>query len=94
MKNVTSAGRGGMYRVPLDNPPPLRGWAIRYVSGMEGEEEVEPGFYLAWWHPDGQFANFALEPDLHTVWRDEAEAEFIREQLKLSDIVTEIARIN
>jgi hypothetical protein len=45
MKNVTRAGRDGMYRVSLLNAPPLRGWAISYVSGMEGEAEVEPGFY-------------------------------------------------
>ena len=94
MKNVTKAGRGGMYRVSLDNAPPLRGWAIRYVSGMEGESEVEPGFYLAYWLPDGKYATFAFEPDLHTVWKDEAETEFIREQLRFSDIITEIERMN
>ena len=53
MKNVVK-GKGliGAYRIPLDNVPPLRGWAIRYISGMEGEEEVEPGFYMAYWYPD------------------------------------------
>lgn len=68
-----------MYRVFLDNAPPLRGWAISYISGMEGEEEVKPGFYLAYWYPDGTHATFAFEPDLHAVWKDEAEATFIRD---------------
>lgn len=94
MKNVVKAGRGGMYRVSLLNAPPLRGWAIRYVSGMEGEEEVKPGSYLAYWHPDGTYATFAFQPDLHGVWKEEMEAKFIQEQLRLSEIVTEIDRIN
>jgi hypothetical protein len=94
MKNVVKAGRGGMYRVSLLNAPPLRGWAIKYVSGMEDEDEVKPGFYLAYWYPDRTHADFAFEPDLHAVWKDEAEAIFIRGQLKFSDIVTELERIN
>jgi hypothetical protein len=94
MKNVEKVGRGGMYRVPLENAPPLRGWAIRYVSGMEGEEEVEPGFYLAYWYPDGKYANFAFEPNLHGVFKDENEAMFVAEQLRLSEIITEVERIN
>ena len=94
MKNVSKAGRAGAYRIPLDNAPPLRDWATRYISGMEGEEEVEPGFYLAYWYPDGKYANFAFERDLHGVFKLEAEAVFVCDQLKLSEIITEIERTN
>ena len=61
---------------------------------MEGEEEVEPGFYMAYWYPDAQGATFAFEQDLHGVFKDEAEALYVHDQLKLSDIVTEVERIN
>ena len=94
MKNIVKAGRGGAYRIPLDNAPPLRGWAIRYISGMEGEEEVEAGFYMAYWYPDSQGAVFAFERDLHSVFGDEAEAIHVRDSLKLSEIETEVERIN
>jgi hypothetical protein len=72
----------------------MRGWALRYVSGMEGEEEVQPGFYMEYWYPDAHGATFAFGRDLHGVFKDEAEAIYVRDQLKLSDIDTEVEKIN
>ena len=44
---------------------------------------MEPGFYMAYWYPDAKGATFAFERDLHGVFKDEAEALYVHDQLKL-----------
>jgi len=44
MKNVEIFNRKmPVFRVPIQGMPPLSGWAVRYISGMEGTPDIEPG---------------------------------------------------
>jgi len=95
MKDVVKAGRTGAFRIRLENAPPLHGWAVQYVSGMEGEEEIEPGYYLANWQPEPQRGSvvFAFEAELNMVFHDEAYANHVRDSLKKSEIEAEVVWI-
>lgn len=69
MKDVVRSVRTAAFRIRLENAPPLRGWAIRYVSGMEDDEEIRPGFYLSKWYlePERGSVIFAFEDELNMV---------------------------
>ena len=55
------------FRVPIHGLPPLSGWAVRYVSGMEGTPDIEPGDWLSQWHVGADDVAFYFEHGLRHV---------------------------
>ena len=95
MKNVEVIDSGRVaFRVRPENAPPIKGWAVRYLSGMEEASDVKPGYWLSRWQiSDGYFTfNFERELDLH--FGPEAEATRVSKTLRESaEIETEVVRL-
>jgi hypothetical protein len=51
--------------------PPLDGWTVQYVSGMEETSLIEPGQFLTKWQPDG--IEFGSQPLLCIQHEDDAK---------------------
>lgn len=95
VKNVEILERKGppSFRVPVQGLV-LRGWAIKYVSGMEEMPEVRPGFWMSQWRIDREAANFNFDSELHMAFGDEAEANEITRFLReIAGIETEVVKI-
>jgi hypothetical protein len=96
MKNVEivhSTGLGA-WRVPIHGLPPLSGWAVQYISGMDSE--IETGSWMSFWrlNPDRTEATFNFEPGLHMCYNDEATALAISKALQeVAEIETRVVKI-
>jgi hypothetical protein len=95
MKNVEIFNRKiPVFRVPIQGMPPLRGWAVRYISGMEGTSDIEPGDWLSEWHIGAEDVVFNFEHGLHMCFNAEADATRATEYLfKAAEIKTEVVKV-
>lgn len=94
MNNVERVSGKPMWRVPVPELRPT-GWAVQYVSGMEGEN-VKSGYWLSGWRfsPSSQIVNFNFEPVLVSCFDTEIEANQVSYALREScEIETKILRI-
>jgi hypothetical protein len=95
MKNVERVANAPAFRVPLYGAPPLKGWAVRYVSGIN-DSEIKPGFWLSQWHVDADrtSARFNFESELFMCYNDELSATKISDALrKHCEIETEVVNL-
>jgi hypothetical protein len=57
--------------------PPLNGWTVQYVSGIEGATQTEPGHFLSKWQPNGDVIDFAFSPQPLLCYTDEDAAKSV-----------------
>lgn len=94
MKNVEILPPKSIFRVPIHGHPPLRGWALKYLSGIEEVADVKPGYWMTQWYFAGGSATFAFEAGVTMCFTDETEANRISESLRNeADIETEVVKI-
>jgi hypothetical protein len=79
--------------VPILNAPPLHGWGIRLLSGLE-KAGWKKGFWLSKWTiaKDEMNAVFS-EGDTSLVFNQQADAEGAAALLKRQDVETEVVKI-
>jgi len=73
--------------------PPLSGWAVKYVSGMEGMPDIESGDFLSQWHVGANDVVFNFEHGLHMCFNTEADAVQAADFLKGAEIMTSIVKV-
>jgi hypothetical protein len=82
------------FRIPMEGLPPLSGWAIRYVGGMEENSNVKSGDWLSQWHVGPEDVVFAFEHGLHMCFNQEADAvRAVDYLLKMAEIRTKVVKI-
>ena len=89
MKNVERlTNTSPAFRVKLHGAPPLRGWAIQYVSGIS-DPEIKTGFWLSQWYPEhgGTSVRFNFESELVMCFNEEPPA------MKVSDVLRQYCEI-
>ena len=95
MKNVTKLThtRPG-FRIPVPGLI-LRGWAVRYVSGVDDPEMAKKGDWLSEWWVLNEKIQFAFEGGQpHMAWPDENEAKKVRDFLRENaEIETELVKV-
>jgi len=96
MKNVeTGQLRGVFFRVPVKGAPPLGGWAVRYLSGMEEVGDVKPGYWLSLWHVGAEYLDFRFEPEAHMSFQEEEQARKASRLLReVTEIQTEVLKLD
>jgi hypothetical protein len=77
-----------VFRVPMKGAPRPQGFAVRYVSGMEGTNDLEPGYWLSQFFVDRAGGiNFNFDRELFFGFDLEADAK------KASDVLRENADV-
>ena len=97
MSNVQKVSGAGYFRVPMHGAPPLRGWNLQYVSGLD-DPDVKPGYWLSQWNVSpisDTTANlkFCFEPELIMCFDTEAEAMANSDTLRKEKIETEVVKV-
>ncbi|SRR5260370_11672090 len=59
--------------------PPLNGWTVQYISGIEGASLTEPGHFLSSWQPDKSY--FAFSPQPFLCFTEEESAKLVCDTL-------------
>ncbi len=87
--------RPPVFRVPMQGAPPPRGFAIRYVSGMEETPDLKQGYWLSNYFVDREgYLNFHFAPELFFGFDVEDDAKAASQALKNNaDIETVIVKI-
>ncbi len=94
MKNVKVLQSRPIFRVLMEGLPPLSGWQVRYVSGIDPKENIKPGFWMSQWNATGGTVTFVFEPELVMCFTDETETRKISDFLqKEAEIETEVVKI-
>jgi hypothetical protein len=95
MKNVEVIhSERGAWRVPIHGMPPLSGWAVQHVSGME--PEIKEGYWLSQWQTNSarDTATFNFEPGLHMCFNEEKDAIAVSNALRENaEIETRVVKI-
>jgi hypothetical protein len=82
------------FRVSIHGMPPLNGWAVQYVSGMEAVSDIKPNYWLSEWHLSTRDVTFNFESTLHMCFRTEEDANRASEVLlELAEIATKVVRV-
>ena len=95
-KNIERVPRPPVMRIPVEGAPRLRGWAVRYISGLE-DPAIKPGFWLSHWQasPTKPTATFNFEYELVMCFGDEAEAKAVSDALRVNgEVETEVVRVD
>ncbi len=93
VKNCIIVPTKPAFCIRLAGAPPLSGWAIRLIAGID-DEEIRPGFWMSRWYSDQEVVEFAFERELHMVFNSEADARKVRKFLvENADISTEVVQI-
>jgi len=98
MKDVQFVPRGlPVYRIPVRGLPPLSGWAVKYVSGID-DGKVAPGNWLDSWSvspvsTEKQNITFDFGPDLLFCFNHEADAKDAVSRLRRHEIETEVVKV-
>ncbi len=93
MKNVVKLPPRHIMRVPIPGAPPLKGWTLKYVSGLE-QAHAKPGDLLSMWQYEGEKLTFAFEPQLNMVFSDETGAKSASDLLRDGmEIKTEVIKV-
>jgi hypothetical protein len=95
MKNVEILQRSiPSFRVPIHGMPPLNGWGVQYVSGMEAVSDIKPNYWLSEWHLSAQHVTFNFESALHMCFKTEEDANRASQVLlDLAEITTKVVRV-
>lgn len=96
MKNVERLASHPFFRAPLYGAPPLKGWALQYVSGIDDDLEIKPGYWLTQWNPtpDRTSATFNFENELVMCFNEEAAAAAISKALRdTTEIETKVVKV-
>jgi len=95
MKNVEVFHRKiPVFRVPVQGLPPLQGWALRYVSGIEGVSDIATGDWLSEWYIGADAVTFNFEHGLHMCFNEEAEAKRAADYLlNTAEIKTTVVKV-
>jgi hypothetical protein len=75
--------------------PPLSGWAVQYVSGME-QPDIKGGFWLSHWRVDStqNSATFNFEPGLRMCYNEEKDAIAVSNALRENaEIETRVVKV-
>jgi hypothetical protein len=95
MKNVEVIhSTASAWRIPIQGLPPLRGWAVQYVSGMDAA--IKAGYWLSFWRVNSarDSATFSFEAGLHMCFDGETEANAISDALRrFAEIETRVVEI-
>lgn len=83
------------FRVRVKGALPQKGFAVRYVSGMEGTKDLEPGDWLSHYYVDQEgYLNFNFERELFFGFDVEDDANKASEALKQNaGVVTTVVKI-
>jgi hypothetical protein len=92
MKNVEEVVTGPAFRIEMEGAPRPNGWAVKYVSGMEGKPDIEPGYWL-YWMPDSRGPLFRFEPTLAKTFSSELDAIKVAALLRNSEIETVVEKV-
>lgn len=93
MKNVIVTNARPVMRIPMQGAPPLQGWSIRCLQDLP-EAEVKTGYWMSSWSSDKDGVNFKFEEGLYMAFKDEAQANQIRDFLQANaEIETEVVKI-
>lgn len=96
MKNVeVKISNRPMFRVRMQGAPPPKGFAVKYLSGMEGSSDLEPGYWLSQFYADREGGiNFNFEQELIIGFDNESDAKNASETLKAAaDIETAVVKV-
>jgi hypothetical protein len=93
MKNVERISGKPFWRVPVHGLRPT-GWAVQYVSGMDGED-IKPGYWLSQWNVanDRMSVVVNFEAELVMTFGEESEATQASDALRQSEIETRVIHI-
>lgn len=81
MKNVVFVPNRVM-QIPIPGAPPLRGWAVRYESGID-DAAYKPGFWLIHWQPTPTgTANLNFGPGQTMCFLEESVANHVADTLR------------
>lgn len=83
------------FRVPMRGGPPLSGFAVRLLSGMEEVEDVKPGYWLSRFGLDHEgYHTFNFEPELFFGFDKEEDARRASDLLRQgASIETAVVRV-
>ena len=71
----------------------MRGWAVKYKSGLD-DPEINAGFWLAEWVITGGEAIFRFEAEMHMCFHEEGEAIDVSNLLRANaEIQTEVVKV-
>jgi|ERR1700687_311219 hypothetical protein len=80
--------------IPFKGELPIKGWGLRYVSGIDNER-VQPGDWMTRWDSTAMGSTFEFGADLTYVFWGEAYARDVSEALRTNaDIKTEVVKID
>jgi len=94
MKNVERTSGQPVFCVPIHGLT-LKGWAVRYVSGVD-DTEIKSGYWLSQWSTsaDRMSATFAFEPKLVMSFGEKLDAKQVSDALwKNAEIETKVVKI-
>lgn len=93
MKNVQKLPLRQVMRISIAGAAPLKGWAVKYVSGIEGAIPT-PGDLLCQWQYEGNQLTFAFDRELRMCFNEESAAKdactMLRDKM---EIETEIIKV-
>ncbi|MGC2698374.1 MAG: hypothetical protein WA738_21510 [Candidatus Angelobacter sp.] len=95
MKNVeTLTSTQPVFRVPIKGVPSLKGWAVRYLSGMEEMPDIKVGYWLTQFDVTQEnVATFRFEAQPHLSFDSKDFAMAISDGLRESaEIQTEVVK--
>jgi hypothetical protein len=93
MKNVEVLPCRPSFRFPIQGAPPLRGWSIQYVSGIDGSER-KAGDWLTEWNENTTEITFRFENQLVMCFREEATALRVSKKLREeTEIETKVVKV-
>jgi hypothetical protein len=96
MKNVERLPSYPFFRVKMQGMPPLNGWAVQYVSGIDNDSDIKQGFWLTQWSPtsDRTSATFIFESELVMCFTEESVATDVSRALRENaEILTKVVRV-
>ncbi|HTR64645.1 MAG TPA: hypothetical protein VMH85_02650, partial [Terriglobales bacterium] len=93
MKDVRITTGPPVARVPLVVPgEPLKGWALRYESGID-VPEIRAGYWLAKWSKTDSEISFDFSQGLNFAFDNEAEARNAMANLREHAIHTRVVKL-
>ena len=80
------------FRIKIEGAPPLRGWAVQYVSGIDNRDPHESSWLSQWTIIEG-WVTFAFDSEVHMVFPHEEAARSASSALRQAEIETRIIHL-
>jgi len=92
---ITASAPRHLLKVRVAGAPPLRGWTLKYVSGIE-DAETKPGYLLEQWDVSSDRMNvaFSFAPDAAAAFTEESEARQASTALRDGGVATEVVKLD